>query len=249
LVQNAIVFFVVLDVASKTLLKQPDEKVVTEKRWVWLRPALAAGMAACLLLATYSSIRLASVLVTERANGTRQLEDAVHLYETAMMLDDENPDVRNNFGKRFFRKERFAEAVPLLADSIRIGRGESTDYSYLATCQWLSGDNAGAEETMRQAATLYPRSPFVLTRYAGVLQDNGKADHATMYLNKALELDRPAANTWWTMINRGSQVASDMAFRNPEHRAIMDLWPTASIYAVLDERQIRHPEEKSIFRP
>ncbi|HKP67932.1 MAG TPA: O-antigen ligase family protein [Pyrinomonadaceae bacterium] len=249
LVPNAFVFFVVLAVASKTLLKQTEKAFVAEKALAWTRPALAAGIAACLLLATYSSIRVASVIVTEQANRTLQLEDAVPLYQTAMMLDNENPDVRNNFGKRYFRKERYGEAVPLLAESIRIGRAESTDFSYLATCQFLSGNSSAAEATMEQAATYYPRSPFVLTRYAGVLHDNGKAHEATIYLNKALDLDRPAANTWWTMINRGSQVASDMAFSNPEHRPIMDLWPTASIYAVLDERQIRHPEEKTVFRP
>ena len=100
---------------------------------------------------------------------------------------------------------------------------------------------------MKQALALYPQSPFVLTRYAGVLQNNGKADDAAIYLDRALDLDRPAANTWWTMITRGSQAASDMAFARKDHLAIMDLRPTDSIYAVLDERQILHPEEKSVF--
>ena len=249
LAQNGFVFFIVLAMASKMLFKPAVE---TERRMphpVWLKPALAAGIAACLLLATYSSIRVASVIVTARANRTIKLEDAAPLYRTAMSLDDENPDVRNNFGKRYFRTERYAEAIPLLADSIRIGRAESNDFSYLATCQLLIGDSAAAENTMKEAVALYPRSPFVLTRYAGVLQNNKKADEAAMYLDRALALDRPAANTWWTMINSGSQVASNLAFSRKDHMHIMDLQPTASIYAVLDERQILHPEEKPIFKP
>ena len=248
LVQNGFVFFVVLAIASKMLLKPKSASEPNAVMRVWLKPALAAGIAACLLLAMYSTVRVASVIVTTKANWTVDLEDAAPLYRRAMSLDDENPDVRNNFGKRYFRNERYAEAIPLLADSIRIGRAESTDFSYLATCQSLTGDPAAAEDTMRQAAALYPRSPFVLTRYAGILQNNKKADEAAIFLDRALDLDRPAANTWWTMINRGSQVASDLAFSRKDHLPIMDLQPTASIYAVLDERQILHPEEKSILK-
>ena len=176
------------------------------------------------------------------------LDEAASLYRTAMALDDENPDVRNNFGKRYFRDEQYAEAIPLLSDSIRIGRAESTDFSYLATCQLLTGDTAAAEETVKEAVTLYPRSTFVLTRYAGILQQNGKTEESSKYLALAFELDRPATNTWWTMINRGSQVASDLAFSREDHLPIMDLQPTTSIYAVLDERVILHPEEKSPFQ-
>jgi O-antigen ligase len=247
LVQNGFVFFVVLAIAAKMLLKPAPEEVAQVRR-VWTRPALAAGLAACLLLAVYSLIRVSSVIVTEKANWTMALDEAAPLYRTAMALDDENPDVRNNFGKRYFRTERYAEAIPLLSESIRIGRAESTDFSYLATCQSLTGDSASAEKTMKEAAALYPRSPFVLTRYAGILQQNGKINDAGLNLDRAIELDRPAANTWWAMINRGSQTASDLAFSRKDHLPIMDLQPTASIYAVLDERGILHPEEKSIFK-
>jgi O-antigen ligase len=250
LVQNGFVFFFVLAVATKILLPR---KVVAEPEtgasaFGWLRPALAAGLAASLLLAVYSGVRVGSVIITEQANWTRDLDSAANLYRIAMSLDDENPDVRNNFGKRYFRDDRFAESIPLLAESITIGRAESTDFSYLASAYFLSGESRHAEDVMRSASEIYPQSTFVLTRYADLLRLNGKTNEAASVLEKARRIDPPAANTWQTMLESGSQAASDRYFVEKDCLPIMDLRPIASIYAVLDERKVRFPEETSVFQ-
>ena len=251
LVQNGFVFFFVLAVAVKMLLprdrrtERASEEATPSARW--LRPAFAAGMAVSLLLVVYSGIRLSSVIVTEQANRTNDLDSAANLYRLAMKLDDENPDVRNNFGKRYFRKDRFAEAVPLLSESIEIGRAESVDFSYLASAYYLAGDSISAEKTMRTASELYPRSTFVLARYSDLLRQNGKTDDAATPLAKAQLIDHLATNTWQTMIESGSQAAWERYFTQRDCIPVMDLRPTASIYAVLDERKVRFPEEASIF--
>jgi Tfp pilus assembly protein PilF len=205
-------------------------------------------MLASILLGTYTSIRVASVILATRANYSQDLEQASELYRLGMALDDENPDVRSNFGMRLFQEDKFAAAVPLLAESVRIGRAQSVDFSYLASAQSLAGDNESAERTMKASTALYPRSAFVLTRHATLLRLNGKIADADVEFERALQIDRPAANTWWMMINNGSQAATDLALKSSDYKPIMDLQPQSSMYAVLEERHVRFPAERLIFR-
>ena len=250
LVQNGFVFFFVLAVAAKMIFPRTAAEASTAGLSlypVWLRPALAIGLCASLFLAIYSGVRLSSVIVTERANRITDIDAAADIYRVAMALDDENPDVRNNFGNRLFREDRFVEAIPLLADSITIGRAESTDFSYLASAYYLRGDHVGAEKVMRSAAELYPHSTFVLTRFSDLLRQNNKSVESASFLARARDIDLSAANTWQTMIESGSQAAWDRYFAKRDCIPVMDLRPTSSIYAVLDERKVRFPEEISVF--
>jgi tetratricopeptide (TPR) repeat protein len=208
---------------------------------------LALALLACLTLAGYSIIRVTSVALTARGNSVQDFETARPYYETAMWLDDENPDARYYLGMRLFNEQQYAEAVPFLREAIQIGRAGSADYSYLATAMALAGDNVGAERIMADATSLYTRSPFVLTRYAALLRDNNKSAESTAQLDRALSINKRAANTWWTMITEGPRAASDRAFRDKDYSEIMDLQPQASIYAVKTERDIRFPEEKANF--
>lgn len=251
LMQNGLVFFFVLAVAAKAVSRKREPRSSGSMAWSEtsrFRMAVATGMAVCIFLGGYSSLRVASVILATRANHTQDIEQASHLYRLGMRLDDENPDVRNNLAMRFFQEDRFAEAVPLLEESIRIGRAQSTDFSYLASARSLAGDDAGAEETFASAARLYPRSAFVLTRYAALLRINGKSPQSDLVFGRALAIDRPAANTWWTIIDRGSQAATDLAFKSSDYKPVMDLQPQSSMYAVLDERHVKHPEERLVFR-
>ncbi len=251
LMQNGFVFFFVLAVAAKTLFRD-ESRTVTEPVHHWSatrqRIALATGITACLLLGIYSSVRVTSVILASRANYTHDIDQASTLYRYAISLDDDNPDARNNLGMRFFQEDRFAEAAPLLEDSIRIGRAQSVDFSFLASAQSLAGDSQAAERTMAFAAKLYPRSPFVLTRHAVLLRINGKTDESAREFSRAREIDYRAANSWWTMINSGAQAATDSAFKSPDFTPVMDLQPQTSMYAVLEERYVLFPAERLMFR-
>src|SRR6185436_1428330 len=119
---------------------------------------------ACLTLISYSAIRAASIAMTYRAAAAPDLETARKSYETAMWLDNENPEARSSFAQRLMTEKSYAEAVPLFAESVKIGKGTSSELSYLATAQRLSGDMKAAENTLASALDLYPRSTFVLTR-------------------------------------------------------------------------------------
>ena len=247
LIQNGFVFLFVLAVASKLTFRGKSEK---EKRVVlspaWTEFAYAAAIAVCLGLTAYWGIRVASVALTTSANSTEQLDQATQKYETAMWLDNENPEARYFLGLRLINSGRYADAIPLLKESIRIGKGRSEDYSYLVTAQFLAGDNEGAEQSLAQAVTLYPRSPFILTRYAAILQLNGKAEMAEAKLERARQINKRAANTWWTLINHGAKAASDLAFSDEaDYVKVMDLQPIMSMYAVVAERDIRYRDERA----
>ena len=245
--QNGLVFFFVLAVASK--LTFSDEVPEESRRSIYLSPAFirvacAVGVVACLGLIGYSMVRVTSSALTAKANQTTDLGAATELYSTAMRLDDENPDPRNNYGLRLIMKKRYGDAIPFLQESITIGRATPTDYSYLATAQTMSGDNSAAEETLKRAVSLYPRSPFVLSRFAAVLFENGKIDQAESAFARAESIDWRAAVTWRALIEKGPKELSGLGALNRDYIPIMELQPHTGIYAVVTERLIRHPEER-----
>ncbi|HUR98781.1 MAG TPA: O-antigen ligase family protein [Pyrinomonadaceae bacterium] len=245
--QNGIVFFFVLAVASKLLLKGSPLERGPEQKEISLpyrKLAFSFGVVACLGLIVYSAARVGSVIVTQRANQIETVQSALPLYELAMRLDDENPDARQNLGMRLLRTRRYNEAIPYLESAISIGRAPSAELSYLATAKSLAGDDRGAEETMASAASLYPRSPFVLTRYAALLESNGKAAYSVDMFRRAEEIDERAARTWHTLIASGPKALSEIAARDKAYAPVMDLQPKSSLYAAITDRFIKHPDEQ-----
>jgi O-antigen ligase len=246
LIQNGFVFFFVLAVAAKILMKgDPQQHQSPSPSKINIRAYSGIGLAACLMLAAYWSIRLYSSYLTVEANYTQDFERATGLYTLAANLDDENPDAKNNHGMRLFQEKRYNEAVPLLSDAIQMGRARSVDFSFLASAQILSGDDIGAEITMADALKLYPRSVFVIARYAHLLESNGRATESTKLLDRAKLSAVRDANTWWALLNEGSNSAAAKALKNnDDFKPLMDLRPLSAVYAVRIEREIRYPEEK-----
>ena len=245
--QNGIVFFFVLAVGAVHTLGRVRNEEKEEARTIsanQLRVAFAGTIIACVGLILYSTVRISSVIVTNRANQTRPIRAAVPLYQLAMSLDDENPDPHQNLGMRLFHARRYADAVSHLRSAISIGRAPSAELSYLATSESLAGDHRAAEETFSLAAAMYPRSPFVLARYSSLLANNGKDEEAERVFSRAVAIDAKAAYTWQALINSGPKAVTEMAVRDPKYSPVMDLRPRSSIYAVVTERFIRYPEEQ-----
>jgi tetratricopeptide (TPR) repeat protein len=243
LVQNGFVFFFLLAICTRYFLRaKPAEKTLELSNYRGILHAAAAFC--CILLLAYCGIRVSSVIATEKANFEPDLAQARPNYEFAISLDRENPNAFNNYGMRLFSEGRYDEAVPFLLRAIDVGRGTSIDFSYLASAQSLAGDNLAAEETMARALRMYPRSPFVLTRYAALQRTNGRVEDSERCLERARSIDLRASNTWWAMINKGSKAASALGFKNNDFSAIMDLQPQPAVYAVLAERDVRFPGER-----
>ena len=247
LIQNGFVFFFVLAVAAKFYLKVKSGSI--EEKQIEYSPlkfklTCSAGVVICLMLTLYSTVRLSSVIATQTANANADLTEAAKTYSLAMQLDDENPLARNNFGMRLFNEERYPEAIPFLKAAIDMGLATSTEYSYLASAQFLAGDHQGAEETMKHASFIYPYSPFVLTRYAALLESNGRGSEAADFYARAEKISPKVAITWRAVITEGPQAASKLAINNDRYLTVMELQPQRAIYAVVTERLIRFPEER-----
>jgi len=250
LVQNGFIYFFVFAFAARPLFNDKFRRAPSATfNLTPLQAKFACTMAVglSLLLTTYCTIRVTSVAYQTHAEFTPDLDEAVPLFETAMRLDSENPGARYFLGLRFVDAGRYADALPFLKESIRIGKAPSADFSYLASAQALAGDTTGAEQTFAQAVRLYPRSPFVLTRYAALLRQNGKDDESAKWLHRSTQIDQRQTNTWWTMITDSPQHAADHAVFDQNYLPLMELEPQTSMYAVRAEHKIRHPEEKIPF--
>ena len=243
LIQNGFVFFFVLAIATKLLLRDTESPAAVRQP-PSPRLAIVGGIVACLLLAVYSSTRVASVILSERANSTRDMDSALSLYRTAIGLDPENPEANRVLGMRHFHREEYSQAAEHLSRSIDKGIGTSTNYSYLASAYSLAGDNEMAEETMRQAAVIYPRSIFALVRHASLQEQNNRQAESEITFARAVAIDPKLAKTWRSMITQGAKVTSDNSVHDPDILPVMELTPATAIYAVNIERLIRFPEER-----
>lgn len=243
--QNGFVFFFLLAICSSYFFR--EDKTADRARSISdgrLKGVFAIGIAACLALSGYSFLRVASMFLTTRANSIQETDEARNLYDMAFDLDNENPDSRTFLARRYLEEKRYADAVPLFQDAIRIGSGRSTEFSYLATAQKYNNEPLAAEDTLEAACRMYPYSAFVLTRYATVLRENGKLEQSMRILERSRSVDLKATNTWWVFMNEGAERATRMAFEDRNnYTEVMNLKPERSIYAVIDERKILHPEE------
>ena len=244
LVQNGFVFFFLLAVCSRYFLSEKGEQEhrISEKfpqREVYLTMGIG-----CFLLLAFSLVRVSSVIAAEAGNSITDIKKAESSYRLATELDPENPNAFFSFGMRLLMDGRYGEAATNLRNSIDIGRATSTDYSYLASAQSLSGDDHAAIQTIAEAVVLYPRSVFLRVRFASLLKASGELGRSQDELNRALELDRRTANTWWVLMNSGSRAATETSFGRDDFLPLMDLTPQSAVYAVLAERDIRFPGEK-----
>ena len=244
--QNGILFFFVLAIAVRsTLAAKQTEADRPLQAPLQMRMVLAAGLLVCIGLTAYSGLRVASVIAASQAAATRTMDSAMPLYELSMRLDAENPEVRQNLGMRLFRNKQYVEAIPYFESAMSIGKATSADLSYLATAHTLAGDDSGAEKTMSSAVALYPRSTFVLTRYAFVLERNGKTTEANETFERASNINARSARTWQALMNSGPKALAELVARDSDaYSPVMELTPQSSIYAVVTERLIRHPDEQ-----
>ncbi len=248
-VQNGFFFFFVLAVGARFLLKEkgiPEIKPLTAGS---LRLGYAFGIAICLTLLSCNIVRVTAVYLSERANNVSSYGAAAEFLNAAVRLDNENANIERSWGMRLIHEARFADAAPHLERSIDLGLARSVDFSYLATAQALANDIPAAEKTFERAANLYPRSTFVLTRYAAILKTNGKEIESAKALLHARQINKREANTWWLVLTESPTAASIKASGSEDYSAVMDLKPLDALYAVVREREIRNPEEKFNFNP
>lgn len=244
LVQNGFVFFFLLAVSSRYFLSEKGTKNTRRSATIGPSKTYLAMGAACLSLLLFSLLRVSSVVVAEQGAFETDIEKAESKFNVAVDLDPENPNAYYGWGMRLFSGARYTEAAHNLRSSVDLGRGTSTDYSYLASAWSLAGNHIEAADAVKEALTLYPRSVFLRVRYASLLEAAGDFEEAGSHLHTAQQQDRRATNTWWVLINRGSRAATEASYGNTDFAQVMDLRPQSAVYAILAERDIRFPGER-----
>ncbi len=251
LMQNGLVFFFVLAVAAKFFFDSQTSQKYLDKITIssrLLNCGCALGTAACLLLAINCVTRASSAYYSTQALAQFDVERAALYFETAFRLDDENPSPHLDYAVNLLHAKRYDEAAEHFRRSIELERASSTDYSYLATAQTLAGDLQGAEKTMLRAVEIFPRSTFARMRYADLLRKNGREDLSLNERGIARQIDEKQAQGWWNLITEGANKAAQKSFQDADSAyAPINLFPNTAVYAVLSERELLDPNEKTKF--
>lgn len=240
-VQNGLVFFIVLAVLSNLSNRRRTPERSLEP--VKIRIVCSAGIMVSLLLLAYHVPRAVAAYRIARAEQS-SYEDARSSLASARTLDPESPIAYRVEGMLLFERREFAEASRFLQRMIDLGHATSTDFSYLASSQFLSNDIEGAEKTLKEAISLYPHSTFLRVRLSVIQSALGKVEESNDQFEFTKTIDARQALTWRNFIERGAEYASHRSFAE-KLPGVMDLHPNQAIYAVQREREIRFPEEKS----
>lgn len=234
LVQNGVVFFFLVAL----LISKPSAKLRGN------RPFFLAGLAACICLAVFSSMKAASQYMTYRgetnANVTASLDDL----RTAEKLDGANAAANYVAASLLLTESRYGEAAVHFQRAIDKGIGRSATYSYLISAHSLNGNDQSALESAASAVNTFPYSTFLLTRYSVLLEEMGNAGEAQTQFLRAQKIDARQAETWRIFITKGARAAAEAGRRGVGIPLMADLYPQDGLYAVLAERQILHPEER-----
>lgn len=243
MIQNGIAFFIVLAIAvSGTFGRRASEKTSAARLRKW-RILLVAIALLAVMLATYSIVRIVALQTAMDGAANNDLDARYVEFERAILIDPANATLDWAYAKDLMAHERYKDSAIHFRQAIDKGKATSVDYARLSMAQLLGNDLDGAEATIREALRAYPRSPFLYARLAYILERNGKPGDSATALNQAVSLDKGQALTWWNFMTKGGAEAAKESFAQklPE---LMELKPSEAIYAIKDEREALHPEEK-----
>jgi tetratricopeptide (TPR) repeat protein len=196
-----------------------------------------------LLLALFSGTKAVSYFLT--FNGERSLTSvqAIDNFALAARLDPDNPGADLGIAEVYAREKDWAASAPYYRRAIDRGLGVSIMYSFLANAQERSGDVRGAENTLKEAAAIFPRSTFLHARLALVQDAMNNGDDSERTMQAARSIDEKQANGWYFVIRDGVAKAHARSERNSSMSPPRELLPAAAIYAYSDEKFGPAPSE------
>jgi len=243
IIQNGIAFFIMLAIAvGGTIGRHAPTTLSSTSKTKW-RILFAFVAALAVMLAAYSIVRI--VALQTAINGMA-MSDPAQRYaavEKAIAMDPANATLEWGFAKDLLSNKQYAGSAMHFRLAIDKGKATSIDYTRLSIAQALGGDLDSAESTIREALRAYPRSAFLYARLAYILDRNGRPVESAKVLDRAVALDRGQALSWWNFMTKGGAVAAKEAF-DQKLPPLMELMPREAIYAIKDEREALHPEEK-----
>ena len=250
LMQNGLVFFFLLAIllrnyaTTKNREKSVDAPAAPALNLIFASVAIVA----CLSLTVFSALKATSQYFVYQAEKQENFEAAKSYYETAILLDSANAAADFSYGLRFLSEGKYVESAALLRRSVDKGLNDSVSYSYLISAQTLANQSPEAIETASRAVEIFPYSTFLRVRYASLLEKFNQTEQAANQQRIAENLDKRKAAAWRLLINEGSLKASAEARINKNVTGLDELAPASGVYAVLAERDIVFPNEKSKFK-
>lgn len=242
--QNGLMFFLVLAIAVGHSVRPSELARGTDTKPVrWHKVVFAFGLLGCVTLATLSVIRVIAVKQIIEAGIQPDKSSSERLFAKAEATDPENATIQAVIGRNLLSISRPNDAIPHLRRTIELGRALTTDYSYLATAQILAGQQSEAIASLEEGLRVYPLSVFLHTRIGALQNEYAFPEESSVHLKRAREIDSAQSQTWRYFAESGGRIASEKAFQFNLPK-VMDLKPNAAIYAMKDDRELRHPEEK-----
>jgi O-antigen ligase len=238
---NGIVFFFVLALAYREAGKILRRKKIKTNEFAL--PPKAAPVFAFGAIAVFFAVSLAanaSNLLVALGERQKEISEAESYFDKAVQLNSENSVAYFSRGLRYYFDKQPEKAVPLLTKAIENGFDVNTAYFYLAAAQSAAGDATGAEKTFAKAVAIYPRSIFLRTRYALLLEKTGRADEAAEQLQTARRLDEKQARGWFELLTTGARAAALKSHAEKSFPEPADLLPNSALYAALDEQKVEN---------
>ena len=104
------------------------------------------------------------------------------------------------------------------------------------------------KKTAAEAVGVFPDSVFMRVRYAVLLRRTGNDKEAGKQFEIAEKLNSKQADAWQILISQGAMHLNEKSKSDHNHLAIDELKPQPAVDAVIAEREIRFPGEKSEFK-
>ena len=240
---NGLCFFFVLAIfVSGKWRAESGEKISPSYSPLSTRhsPLLAAGVIVCASMLIFSAVRGVSLMYLQPALTSQDDAEKEAYFQKAIALDSEEGLFKYYYGLHLYNSAQSAEAIPQIRFGIDNGIATSVAYFNLASAQIISKQPLEAKQTLIEGLQVYPRSVFLRTAYASVLEENGKLSEAENHYAKASEINAEQARSWRLAFAEGMKNLSQTEARDKQFIKAMELRPTEAIYALLDfQRQFR----------
>lgn len=203
------------------------------------RLAFATGLVFALTMFVGAGAQATNSVMHAEAQSSPSPNQADHFYLIALKANPFDASTHYDYGLFLYRLKRPHEALPHLRYAVSRGLNTSANYAFLAAVEEEAGDLAGAERTLTEAVAAYPRSVFLLVRYAATLERAGKTEASASAFSNALLVDARTARGWYQLIQFDIDAAIVASRQDTEIATPRELLPQQAFFVVLEENERR----------